>query len=42
MDKVMEEYEDMFASPIGVPQHCQVKHSIDLTPGALLPSGPIY
>eukprot|EP00253_Pinus_taeda_P004338 PITA_04338 len=42
MDKVVEEYEDIFTSPIGVPIHCQVKHSIDLTPGAPLPSGPIY
>ena len=33
MDKVMEEYEDIFSSPTEVPLHCQVKHSIDLTPG---------
>eukprot|EP00253_Pinus_taeda_P004739 PITA_04739 len=38
----MEEYEDIFTSPAGVPLHCQVKHSIDLTPGASLPNGPIY
>jgi hypothetical protein len=25
-----------------VPLHCQVKHPIDLTPGAPLPNGPIY
>jgi len=42
MDKVMKEYEDIFTSPAGVPLHCQVKHSIDLTPGAPLPNGPIY
>ena len=42
MDKVVEEYEDIFASPIGVPLHYQVKHLIDLTPSAPLPSGPIY
>ena len=42
MDKIVEEYEGIFTSPIGVPLHCQVKHSIDLTPGALLPNGPIY
>jgi hypothetical protein len=42
MDKVMEEYEDIFTSPTGVPLHCQVKHPIDLTPGAPLPNGPIY
>jgi hypothetical protein len=42
MDKVVEEYEDIFTSPTGVPLHCQVKHPIDLTPGAPLPNGPIY
>ena len=42
MDKVMEEYRDIFTSPTGVPLHCQVKHPIDLTPGALLSNGPIY
>eukprot|EP00253_Pinus_taeda_P003372 PITA_03372 len=42
MDKVMEEYEDIFTSPIGVPLHCQVKHSIDMILGASLPNGPIY
>jgi hypothetical protein len=36
MDKVVEEYEDIFTSPAGVPLHCQVKHPIDLTPGAPL------
>eukprot|EP00253_Pinus_taeda_P016638 PITA_16638 len=33
MDKVVEEYEDIFNSPTGVPLHYQVKHSIDLTLG---------
>jgi hypothetical protein len=42
MDKVVEEYEDIFTSPTGVPLHCQVKHPIDLTPSAPLPNGPIY
>jgi hypothetical protein len=42
MDKVMEEYEYIFTSPTRVPLHCQVKHPIDLTLGALLPNGPIY
>jgi len=42
MDKVLEEYEDIFTSPAGVPLHCQVKHSIDLTLGAPLPNGSIY
>ena len=42
MEKFVEEYEDIFTSPVGVPLHYQVKHSIDLTPGASLPNGPIY
>ena len=42
MDKVMEEYRDIFTSPTRVPLHCQVKHPIDLTPSAPLPNGPIY
>jgi hypothetical protein len=42
VDKVMEEYKDIFSSPTGVPLHCQVKHSIDLTPDAPLPNGPVY
>eukprot|EP00253_Pinus_taeda_P002922 PITA_02922 len=42
MDKVVEEYKDIFTSLAGVPLHCQVKHSIDLTPGVPLPNGPIY
>ena len=42
MDKVVEEYQDIFTSPIEVPLHCQVNHPIDLTPGAPLPNGPIY
>eukprot|EP00253_Pinus_taeda_P022723 PITA_22723 len=42
MDKVVEEYEDIFTSHAGVPLHCQVKHSIDLNIGVPLPNGPIY
>jgi hypothetical protein len=42
MDKVVEEYSDIFSSPTRVPLHCQVKHPIDLTPGAPLPNGPVY
>ena len=42
VDKVMEEYKDIFTSPNGVPLHCQVKHSIDLTLGAPLPNGLVY
>lgn len=42
MDKVVEGYRDIFSSPTRVPLHCQVKQSIDLTPGVPLPNGPIY
>jgi hypothetical protein len=42
VDKVMEEYSDIFSSPTRVPLHYQVKHPIDLTPGAPLPNGPVY
>eukprot|EP00253_Pinus_taeda_P020191 PITA_20191 len=42
MDKVVEEYEDIFTSLARVPLHCQVKHSINLTLVAPLPNGPIY
>eukprot|EP00253_Pinus_taeda_P020440 PITA_20440 len=33
MDKVVEEYKDIFTSPTRVPLHCQVKHSINFSPG---------
>jgi hypothetical protein len=39
VDKVMEEYSDIFSSPTGVPLHCQVKHPIDLTPTHRYPMG---
>ena len=42
VDKVVEGYSDIFSSPTGVPLHCQVKHPIDLTPGAPLPNGLVY
>eukprot|EP00253_Pinus_taeda_P024887 PITA_24887 len=42
MDKIVEEYKDIFTSLAGVPLHCQVTHSINLTVGAPLPNGPIY
>lgn len=42
VDKVVEEYRDIFSLPIGVPSHRQVKDSIDLTPTTLLPNGLIY
>jgi hypothetical protein len=42
VEKVVEEYKDIFTSPTRVPLHCQVKHSIDLIPDAPFPNGPIY
>jgi hypothetical protein len=42
VDKVVEEYSDIFSSPTRVHLHCQVKHPIDLTPDAPLPNGPVY
>jgi len=42
MDKVVEEYEDIFTSLAGAPLHYQVQHSINLTPGTPLPNGLIY
>jgi hypothetical protein len=42
VDGIMEEYKDIFSSPIGVPTHCQVKHPIDMIPNAPLPNGPVY
>eukprot|EP00253_Pinus_taeda_P036478 PITA_36478 len=35
MEKVVEEYEDIFTSFVGVPLHYQVKHFVDLTPDQL-------
>jgi hypothetical protein len=42
VDKIVEEYSDIFSSPTRVPLHCQVKHPIDLTLDAPLPNGPVY
>jgi hypothetical protein len=42
VDKIVEEYKDLFSSPTRVPMHHQVKHPIDLTPGAPLPNEPAY
>jgi hypothetical protein len=41
VDRIVEEYKDIFSSPTGVPTHCQVKHPIDLTPDAPRPNGPV-
>ena len=42
MDKILKKYHSVFKSPVGVPTHCQVKHSIDLILGTPLPHEPIY
>jgi len=42
VDMVMKEYRVIFSSPTGVPLHCQVKHSFDITTRAPLPNRPIY
>jgi hypothetical protein len=42
VDKIVEEYLDIFSSPTRVPLHCQVKHPIDPTHGAPLPNGLVY
>jgi len=42
VDKVVEEYTDIFSSPTRVLLHCQVKHPIDLTLDTPLPNGPVY
>jgi len=42
VDAAVEEYRDIFSSPTWVPLHCQVKHSMDLTPRAPLPNWLIY
>jgi hypothetical protein len=39
VNKIVEEYKDIFVSPTRVHVHCQVNHSIDLTPGAPLHNG---
>jgi len=42
VDKVMEEYLDIFSSPTAVPLHCQLKNPIDLNLDAPLPNGTVY
>ena len=42
MDHILTKYQNVFELPTGVPSHCQVRHSIDLTPGTPLPNEPIY
>jgi hypothetical protein len=42
VDRIVEEYRDIFSSPTKVPMHFQVKHPIDLTISSSLPNGPVY
>jgi hypothetical protein len=42
VDKIMEEYIDIFSPPTGVPMHFQVNHPIDLTLSAPLPNEPTH
>jgi hypothetical protein len=42
MNKIVKEYRDIFASPVGVSLHYYVKHSIELILDAPLPNGSIY
>jgi hypothetical protein len=42
VDKVMEEYSDIFSSPTRLPLHCQVKHPIDLTLAHRFPMGQSF
>ena len=42
IDNILEEYQNIFQAPDGVPMHCQVKHSIKLVLGSLLSNTSIY
>jgi hypothetical protein len=42
VDGIVKEYRDIFSSPTEVPTHYQIKHPIDLTPGAPIPNGLAY
>jgi hypothetical protein len=42
VDGIVEEYRDIFSSPMAVPTHYQVENPIDLTPNTPLPNGPVY
>ena len=42
MDQILTKYQNVFELPIGVPSHCQVRHSIDLIPGTPFPNEPVY
>jgi hypothetical protein len=42
VDKVMEEYTDIFSSPTAVPMHPHLKHPIDMTHDTPLPNWSFY
>jgi hypothetical protein len=42
VERIVEEYTDIFSSPTRVPTHCQVKHPIDLTHDVPFPNGLFY
>jgi hypothetical protein len=42
VNKIVEEHEDISYSPMGVPLHYQIPHSIDLLPNSTLHNDPIY
>jgi hypothetical protein len=42
VDKVVEEYSNIFSSPTGVPLQCQVRHPIDLNLDASLANMLVY
>ena len=42
IDRIFEEYQNVFQEPNGVPLHCQVKHSIELVPRSSLPNASVY
>ena len=42
VDRVLEEYKDVFKDPAGIPLHFQVKHSIDLVTSSSLPNAYVY
>ena len=42
VEKIVEGYKDIFITPVRVPVHFQVNHSIDLILGVPLPNGLVY
>ena len=42
IEKILEEYQNIFQESNRVPMHCQVKHSIELVPGSSLPRTHLF